>query len=250
LTASWINQLQFYNGRDHSIDKKRLAEFETRAIINRYYHGEEIDVATLIEDLGPINLDFTNIHPWSEKIPDIDRRSARLFTLWAEDRETKDVVLILRGFYVVLSFTWGKTQLIDYFGLTENVPYYPMAVISSLRTVVYENIQLRALLDRIKAELEENWKELRQQVINNLDKNDDLWKRYIFCFDKIIHFSFLCSSMDRELIDSLRKEGYRTTGVLQLMSSPTISYDEAMIKSHLKEARKIIEEAEREIREQ
>ncbi|MHA2247599.1 MAG: hypothetical protein ACXADY_21805 [Candidatus Hodarchaeales archaeon] len=211
MTTSWINQLRFYNGRDHSIDKKRLAEFETRAIINRYYAGEEIDVATLIEDLGPINLDFTNIHPWSEKIPDIDKRSARLFTIWAEDEETKDIAIILRGFYVVLSFKWGKSQLIDYFGLTENVPYFPMAVISALRTVVYDNLQLTALLDRTKVAIEDNWRELRQQTLNHLEKNDELWKRYVFCFDKIIHFSFLCSCMDRELIDSLRKEGYRTT---------------------------------------
>lgn len=245
MNASLINQLRFYNGRNHSIDQKRLVDFEMRAIINRYYHGEEINVSTLIEDLGPINLDFTNIHPWAEKIPDIDRRSARLFTLWAEDEKTKDVVLILRGFYVVLSFTWGKSQLTEYFGLTENVPYYPIAVISALRTAIYDDLQLSALLDRIKEEIELNWRELRQQVIKNLDKNDDLWKRYVFCFDKIIHFSFLCSSIDRELIESLRKKDYRTTGIMQLMSSPTISYDQAMIKSHLKAATKIVEESKK-----
>jgi hypothetical protein len=69
LNSSIINQLRFYDGRNYSIDQKRLADFEMRAIINRYYHGEDIDVSTLIEDLGPINLDFTNIHPWAEKIP-------------------------------------------------------------------------------------------------------------------------------------------------------------------------------------
>ena len=238
-----ISQLRFYDGRIHSIDQKRLVDFETRAIINRYYHGEEINVSTLIEDLGPINLDFTNIHPWSEKIPDIDKRSARLFTLWAEDEKTKDVVLILRGFYVVLSFTWGKSQVSEYFGLTENAPYYPIAVISALRTAIFDDLQLSALLDRIKEEIDLNWRKLRQQTINNLDKTDDLWKRYVFCFDKIIHFSFLCSCIDRELIDSLRKKDYRTTGVMQLMSSPTISYDQAMIKSHLKAAKKLVEES-------
>jgi hypothetical protein len=242
LNSSILNQLQFYDGRKQSIDQKRLVDFEMRAIINRYYHGEDINVSTLIEDLGPINLDFTNLHPWAEKIPDIDRRSARLFTLWAENEKTKEVVVILRGFYVVLSFTWGKSQLSEYFGLADNIPYYPIAVITALRTAIYEVDQLSSLLDRIKEEIELNWRELRQQIINNLDKNDELWKRYVYCFDKIIHFSFLCSSKDRELIDSLRKKDYRTTGVMQLMSSPTGSYDQAMIKSHLKTAKKIVEE--------
>lgn len=244
MNSSLLNQLRFYDGRNHFIDQKRLVDFEMRAIINRYYHGEDINVSTLIEDLGPINLDFTNIHaPWAEKIPDIDKRSARLFTLWAEDEKTKDVVLILRGFYVILSFTWGKSQLKEYFEVSDNAPYYPMAVVSALRTAIYDDSQLSVLLDRIKEEIELNWRELRQQIIKNLDKDDDLWKRYVFCFDKIIHFSFLCSCMDRELIDSLRKKDYRTTGVMQLMSSPTVSYDQAVIKSHLKAAKKIVEES-------
>ena len=107
-----------------------------------------------------------------------------MFTLWAEDEETNDVVLIIRGFYVVLSFTWGRSQLNDYFGLKENVPYYPMVVISGLRTIINDDLQLRTLLDRIRDEIELNWRKLRQQVINNLDKNDDLWKRYVLCFEK------------------------------------------------------------------
>jgi len=161
VNSSIINQLRFYDGRKYSIDQKRIADFEMRAIINRYYHGEDIDVSTLIEDLGPINLDFTNIHPWAEKIPDIDRRSARLFTIWAEDEKTKEVVVILRGFYVVLSFTWGKSQLSEYFGLADDSPYYPIAVITALRTAIYEDNKLSVLLDRIKNEIELHWRELR-----------------------------------------------------------------------------------------
>ena len=99
------------------------------------------------------------------------------------------------------SFPWGKSQLSEYFGLADDSPYYPIAVVTALRIAIYED-----------------------------------------CFDKIIHFSFLCSSKDRELIDSLRQKDYRTTGVMQLMSSPTGSYDQAMIKSHLKAAKKIVEE--------
>lgn len=247
MNSSFINRLRFYNGREHSIDEKKLVEFEMKAIINRYYAGEEIDVATLIEDLGPINLDFTNIHPWSKTIPDIDQRSARLFTLWAEDMDTKDVVLILRGFYVVLSFKWGKNQLVDYYFTADNVPYYPIVVVSALRTIFQDEQQLTELIDRIKEELEINWRELRQQVINSLEKNSDLWRRYVFCFEKIIHYSFLCPSMDREFIEALRKKNYRTTGVMQLMSSPTISYDNVIIDNHLEEAKRLIEESERHL---
>ena len=140
------------------------------------------------------------------------------------------------------SFPWGKSQLSEYFGLADDSPYYPIAVITALRTALYEDNQLSVLLDRIKKEIELNWRELRQQIINNLDKNDELWKRYVYWFDQIIHISFLCSTKDRELIDSLRQKDYRTTGVMQLMSSPTGSYDQAMIKSHLKAAKKIVEE--------
>ncbi|MFW9991528.1 MAG: hypothetical protein ACFFD4_05675 [Candidatus Odinarchaeota archaeon] len=240
-----IKRLRFYNGREHSIDKEQLYEFETKAVIDRYYSGRDIDASTLLEDLGPTVLDYTNVHHWSKEIPDIDKRSARLFTMWAEDEETGAIVALFRGFYVLLSYKWGTTYLKDYYFFNETVPYYPIAVVSSFRTTVRDE-QLDELLDRTRKEIELNWRGLRQQLIETLEKNTDLWRRYVLCFDKIVHFSFLCPSIDRELIDSLRRNDYRTTGVLQLLASPTASFDQIMIKLHLKEAERIMKKYEEE----
>ncbi len=236
-----LQNLKFYDGRYHSIDKERLNKFEMEAVINRIYGGRNITSTNLIEDLGPIQLDFTNIHPWSEEIPDIHVNSARLFTLWAENIESRDVILILRGTYILLPFKWEESTLKDYYDLTrEDLPYYPVAVISSFRTTIKEEIQILKILDRIKSEIELNWRILRKRVIERLNPRSDLWKRYILCFDRIIHFSILCPSIDRELIDALRMKNYRTTGVFQLLASPAAAYDQAMINSHLTEAKKLI----------
>ncbi|MFW9855168.1 MAG: hypothetical protein ACFFFG_08900 [Candidatus Thorarchaeota archaeon] len=244
MTVSTLRNLTFYNGRIHHIDIERVFRFEMEAVINRYYSGLEIDSITLIEDLGPIQLDFTNVHPWGPEIPDVDERSARLFTLWAEDDQTKDVVVIIRGIYVLLPFQWGQSTLRDYYDFAKDIPYYPLAVISSFRTSFREEIQILQLIDRAKDEIEKNWRELRISVINRLEEGSDLWKRYVLCFDHIIHFSFLCPSIDRELLDALRMKNYRTTGVMQLLASPESSYDRAMINSHLTEAKRLIGEIE------
>ncbi|MFW9777811.1 MAG: hypothetical protein ACFFE8_03075 [Candidatus Heimdallarchaeota archaeon] len=244
LSAEIIKKLVFYNGRNHYIDKDRVFKFEMAAVINRYYSGRQIDSTTLIEDLGPIQLDFTDVHPWAPQIPDINEKSARLFTLWAEDGETKDVVLILRGIYVLLPFKWGENTLLDYYEFVEDIPYYPIAVISSFRTTFRDEIMILRLVDRVKEEIELVWRDLRQSVIDRLEKGSELWKRYVLCFEKIIHFSFLCPSIDRELIDALRMKNYRTTGVMQLLASPELSYDQAMINSHLTEAKALISQTE------
>ncbi|MHA2233491.1 MAG: hypothetical protein ACXAB4_13495 [Candidatus Hodarchaeales archaeon] len=232
MPSSLIHRLRFYNGRTHSIDKKRLFEFEVKALLDRYYSGRDIDAATLLEDLGPLALDFTNVHYWSKEIPDIDRRSARLFTMWAEDEKTKEVIAIFRGFYVLLPFKWRKKDLENYYFCQESVPYYPVVVISAFRTSVRDEEQIDALLDRVKKEIELNWRELRQAIIKALDNQTDLQQRYILCFDQIIHYSFLCPSIDRELIDALRRKDYRTTGVMQLLASPSASYDEILSKQN------------------
>ncbi|MFX0174369.1 MAG: hypothetical protein ACFE9L_21030, partial [Candidatus Hodarchaeota archaeon] len=57
------------------------------------------------------------------------------------------------------------------------------------------------------------------------------------------HFSFMCSSFDRELIEALRRKNYRMTGILQMFASSTPSYDQAMVSSHLREAKKLLEQA-------
>jgi len=242
MSLDIADNLRFYDGRTHAIDKNRIYEFETKALTNRYYSGRAMDVATVVEELGPIALTYSNVQPWSEEIPDIDQRSARLFTLWAEDKDTRDIVLIIRGFYIVVPFHLGKREIKDYYLFSENVPYYPMAVISSFQTILNDKPQIIVLLAQVKKEIQKNWHELKQRVIESLDKTD-LWKRYVLAFEKIIHFSLLCSSFDRELIEALQTEDYRLTGVLQMYASPTASYDQAMIESHLNGAKKIIEEA-------
>ena len=102
-----INRLRFYDGRDYPIDKERIFKFEVRSIINRFYPNRRVEAADVIDEIGPIHIDFTNIQHWSKEIPDIDERSTRLFTLWAEDEVTNDVVLILRGFYVLVAVACG-----------------------------------------------------------------------------------------------------------------------------------------------
>lgn len=243
MTTYDVDNLRFYNGRTHGIDKNRIYEFETKALTNRYYSGQDIDVVTVVEELGPSCLLYSNVQPWAEEIPDIDKQSARLFALWAEDKKTRDIVAIIQGFYVVVPFRWGKKTAKDYYLLSENVPYYPLAVVSSFLTILNEKQQLIRLLAQVKKEIQQNWLELRQNIVDSLDKTE-LWKRYVLAFEKIIHFSVLCSAFDRELIEALRAEDYRTTGVLQMLASPTASYDQAMIESHLAGAKKVIEKAQ------
>jgi hypothetical protein len=235
-----IDTLDFYDGRTNAIDKKRIIKFEIEAVINRYYGGENIAAVTLIEDLGSIQLDFTNVLPWAEDIPDIDKQSARLFTLWAEDQSSKDIVLILRGIYVLLPFEWRKETLEDYYDFSQENLYYPMAVLSNFRTVFKDKNTLIRLIDRVKDEIELNWQKIRKKTINRLEKGSDLWKRYLLCFEQIIHYSVACPSMDRELIGAFQNQGFRTMSVIQLMASPTSSYDLAMVKSHLSEVKEII----------
>lgn len=244
MSTNQIKRLTFYNGRTHYIDKERIFKFEMEAVINRFYSGRPINSTTLIEDLGPIQLDFTDVHPWAPEIPDINERSARLFTLWAENGETKDVILILRGIYVLLPFQWGESSLLEYYNLAEDLPFYPLAVISSFRTTFRDEYLILQLIDRTKEEIEHIWRKLRQSVIDRLEEGSNLWKRYVLFFERIIHFSFLCPSIDRELLDALRMKNYRTTGVMQLMASPASSYDQAMINSHLLDAKQLIEEIE------
>lgn len=239
MTSSPIDRLRFYDGRTAPIDQERLINFEIKSVIERYYHNRTMDAATVIDDIGPFHVDYTNIQHWSREIPDIDKRSARLFVLWAEDEKTKEVVLILRGTYILVPFKYGKEALREYYFHSKETPCYPMAVISSLRTIYADVLLLCDLLDRIKFEIGENWKNLRKNLIETLDKTE-LWERYVLSLDKIIYFSFLCPSIDRELIEALKRKSYRTTGVMQLLASPTPSYDEIVIQSHLEEAKRII----------
>ena len=236
-------RLRFYDGRVDSIDKERLLKFEISSIINRFYPNRKVEAAEVINEIGPIHIDFTNIQHWSKEIPDIDERSTRLFTLWAEDEQTKDVVLILRGYYVLVPLRFGEDALRGYYYSPEDTPCYPMVVISSFRTIYDTVSDMFEVIDRVKEEIELNWSKLRQNLIDTLEKTK-LWKRFVLSFDKIIYFSFMCPSIDRELLEALKRKGFRTTGIMQLLASPTTSYDEVLVKSHLKEAKKIVKHSE------
>ena len=238
-----INRLRFYDGRDYPIDKERILKFEVRSIINRFYPNRRVEAADVIDEIGPIHIDFTNIQHWSKEIPDIDERSTRLFTLWAEDEGTNDVVLILRGFYVLVPLQFEEDALREYYYHPADTPCFPMVVISAFRTIYTTTEEISEILERVKEEIEINWRMLRQKFIDSLDKTD-LWKRFVLSFDKIIYFSFVCPTIDRELINALKLKGFRTTGLMQLLASPTISYDKVQIDTHLKEAKKIVEHYE------
>lgn len=121
-----------------------------------------------------------------------------------------------------------------------------MAIISSFQTILKDEEHLIELLDQVREEILKNWQELRDRMIKTLEKTD-LWKRYVLSFERIIHFSFLCSAIDRVLLEALRRKDYRITGVLQMLASPTPSYDQAMVASHLNDAKRIIKEAEKDL---
>ncbi len=232
--------LQFYNGRTRPIDKERILDFELNAIYKRYYTDRLFDHSALIENLGPIQIDYSNIHDWLQEIPDIDPRSARVFSLWAEDERTSEVVLIAHGFFILMPFGSGKKAVSEYYNLTGEETFYPIAIISSFRTVIDKMAILADLLERVEYEINLLWKDQKQHIISTIEKGF-LWKRYVYSFDEIIHFSFLCPSMDREVIEALRQKDYRTTGVMQLLSSSTASYDDAIINDHLKQAKKMMD---------
>lgn len=240
-----IDQLKFYDGCTHAIDKKRLSEFETKALLSRFYSGRNVEVATVIEDIGPLAIFYANVQPWAGEIPDIDKKSARVFTIWGEDRDTKEIITLLHGFFVLIPFEYEKKTIEEYYSLVENTPYYTVAIISSFLTIFSEQKQIANLLDRVIEEIQTHWVKKRQNVIQTLTKTE-LWKRYVLSFEKIIHFSIMCSSFDRELIEALRRKNYRMTGILQMFASSTPSYDQAMVSSHLGKAKKLLEQANQE----
>ena len=238
MSIEKIKNLQFYDGRQNPIQRERLIKFEMKSVIDRYYQTKSVDAATVIADLGPIHLDFTNIQSWANDIPDIDPKSARLFTLWAEDIESKEIVVIIRGFYILVPFGFSQDELEIYHD-DKNAPCYPIAIISAFR-IIYSNIELLIeLVDRIKKELTLNWKQVRKNVINSIEKTK-IWERYVYSLEEIIYFSIVCPSIDRELITALNQKGFRRTNVLQIMVSPEEKYDQIFLQSHLEEAKEII----------
>ncbi len=245
----WGIKMQFYNikiydGRKKPIDVERMIELENISVIENLFSGRAIELATWFEKLGPWPIDFTNIHVWSKEIPDIDDRSARLFSLWAEDTDTNRVLGLVHGYFMVMPFIVSPSSIKDYYALQEDVPYYPMAIVKSFRTIIQEKNKLDWFLDQMRGAISQNWKEIREKTIARLPKGSELWKRYIFSFDNIIHYTFLCPSIDRELIDALERNDYRISGVMQLLASQTPAYDEATLTHHIRGAKKMISESD------
>jgi len=239
---SQILSIRVYNGRTKTLDVEKMIKFDQESVFGRYYRSRPLDTSNMFEQFGDWVVDYTNVHSWAEEIPDVDPRSARLFTLWAEDSQTGTLLGLIRGFFVLVPFTLDKSTLHDYYSLDEGIPYYPMAIISSFRTIVTEEKQMDELLEKMREGISLNWKEVRESIIKRLSKSSKLWKRYILSFPDVIHFTFICPSFDREIIDALNRKDYRITGVMQILSSPSPLYDEATIRHHLRSAQEIIDD--------
>ncbi|MFX0141114.1 MAG: hypothetical protein ACFFDN_46175, partial [Candidatus Hodarchaeota archaeon] len=223
---------------------ERMTEFENKSAFDRLFSSPAIELTTAFEQLGPCAIDFTNIHVWSKDIPDIDERSARIFSLWVEDTDTKNILGIVHGFFMVLPFIVTPTSVKDYYALKEDTPYYPMGIVRSFRTIIREKKKLDWFLDQIRDAISQNWKELREKTITRLPKGSELWRRYILSFDNIIHYTFLCPSIDREVIDALQRNDYRISGIMQLLASPSPAYDAATLAHHIRGAKKMISESD------
>ncbi|MHA2495695.1 MAG: hypothetical protein ACXAEI_09400 [Candidatus Hodarchaeales archaeon] len=239
--------INFHNGREKAIDIERLIEFEDRCVLTLLFRGEdEWDAKTVLEELGPYGIDFSNvILQWSEAIPDIHPHSTRLFTIWAENTETGDVVGLVRGFFMLAPFssTGGSKE---YYSLHEHIPYYPLACISSFRTTLKEKEALDDFLTQLLEAISQNWQQIRRDTISRLPEGSSLWRRFVLSFEEIIHFSFLCPSIDREVIETLKRRNYRGTGVMQLFASTSPFYDQAAINHHLQRAHQILNKSEKD----
>jgi hypothetical protein len=190
--------------------------------------------------MGDWVVDFTNMHDWAKEIPDIDPRSARLFTLWAEDTKTGKILGIVRGFYLIVPFTFDVISVRDYYSLSEEIPYYPMAIISSFKTTITDEDHIDELLNQMRRAIALDWKKVRKKAIKEIPRTSKLWKRYVLSFEDLIHYTIVCPSVDREVIDALNRLTYRMTGMMQIFSSPTAEYEEVTIQSHLRSVQKYL----------
>ncbi|MFW9779343.1 MAG: hypothetical protein ACFFE8_10865 [Candidatus Heimdallarchaeota archaeon] len=233
-----IPRLKFHDGRIDAIEKDRLIQFEIRSVLDRFYSNRTLTAAKVLNDIGSVHVDYTNIQDFHAEIPDIDPRSARLFTLWAEEIDSKDIALILRGFFILVPFDYSKEALTYYYH--HEAPSYPMALITAFRTIYDEVDTLVNVIDQVKDTLLSHWQSLRTSLINTLRKTK-LWERYVLSLDQLIYYSFLIPSVDRELISALKRKNHRTTGIMQILASQTPSYDQIQIENHLEEAKKIID---------
>ncbi len=233
--------LRFHDGLKDTIDVERMTEFDVESILEPLYDTRtDIDASQILEELGPWALDYTNLYDWSENTPDVYSKGSRLFQLWAEDLDTGKVVGVIRGHLALLPFTWSAVTLRDYYNKGETVPFYPMAIITSLRSTIKKNRELDLFLDTALEEIQSTWKRERQEAIDTMKKDSELWRRYVAAFEDVIHFTILCPSIHRRLIDALKRKDYRISGVMQLLASPSNVYDKATIDHHIRNVEKVL----------
>ncbi len=236
--------LIFHDGLQEPIDVERMTEFDVASILDQLYDTRsDIDSSHVLEELGSWALDYTNLYDWSGNTPDIQSKGARLFQIWAEDKNSGEVVGVIRGHFALIPFTFSISTMRDYYTQNGSLPYYPMAIITSLRTTFKENDQLDELLENMFKQISFMWQAERMDAIHTIEKGSDMWKRFVSSFDEIIHFTVACPSIHRRLIDALKRRNYRITGVTQLLASPAPSYDKATIEHHIKNAEKLLDSA-------
>ena len=61
---------------------------------------------------------------------------ARLFTIWAEDINTKEVMAIVKGHIILHPFESTKDNTDDYYFGKTDAPYYPKVLITTFRIVL------------------------------------------------------------------------------------------------------------------
>ncbi|MFW9779519.1 MAG: hypothetical protein ACFFE8_11745 [Candidatus Heimdallarchaeota archaeon] len=241
-------QIQFHNGREEAIDTKRRQEFDRR-IIRKFFPNRQIEATDLFDRFGDWMMDYTNIHAEKkdEGLSDINEESVRIFTLWAENIDTREILCIVRGFFQLGWFDYSSlldsSLRIEWeYPDSELGPSYPWAIISSMRTILIEEQNLRILIQKMKAEINQTWKKIRNSVIDRLKKGSLRRKLYVLSFNEVVHYTIICPSMDREIIEVLLDTDFLISGFMQILTSKAPAYDEATIRHHLNSSKKILEE--------
>lgn len=233
---------EFYDGRIHSIDPKRLQEFDIEAMVERYGYDFQTETRIVIDELGPFAIDFNNIYPYAKTVPDISKTSARLFTVWAEDKTSKKVVGISKGHIFLHHFDMtAMDQTRGYYheeirDIEHIRPYYPKVLITSCRLLHKDDDIIERYLKELLEFIENLWKKIRSSIIHS-SEDLNLKKRYIKSFEDIIYVTFLIPSQESSLMRVLRKKKYQLSGVMHLLSRREESYDKAIFDNHIQQAK-------------
>jgi hypothetical protein len=228
------DQFVFHDGIVDAIDGDRMVVFETQSMIERHNYSIFTESNIILDELGPAAIDFADIHEYARLIPDINEKSARLFTIWVEDADTSNIVAITKGHIILhpfdLSYVHGYYQ-----GKDDMRPFYPKVLFTSFRTVLKGEEMITSIISQLLIAIEKKWKAIREYVINKVN-DKELKKRYILSFDNIIYFTFLLPSIENEVIRALQRKKYQISGIMQILSARTSSYNQAVIDHHVKTA--------------